>query len=84
MCGQEGLFGTASFQVVLDINEMLKLDEKYKYVRENHQELIDEGLFGKIEEQNDACSTKNLTIDDNVVNIHAEDLGGDNDYNPFA
>jgi len=84
MCGQEGLFGTASFQVVLDINEMLKLDEKYKYVRENHQELIDEGLFGKIEEQNDSCSTKNLTIDDNVVNIHAEDLGGDNDYNPFA
>ena len=84
MCGQEGLFGTASFQVVLDINEMLKLDEKYKYEYENKQDLIDQGLFGKIEEPNDACSTKNLTIDDNVVNIIAEDLGGDNDYNPFA
>ena len=84
MCGQEGLFGTASFQVVLDINEMLKLDEKYKYEYENKQNLIDQGLFGVIEEPNDACSTKNLTIDDNVVNIIAEDLGGDNDYNPFA
>jgi len=84
MCGQEGLFGTASFQVVLDINEMLKLDEKYKYEYENKQDLIDQGLFGVIEEPNDACSTKNLTIDDNVVNIIAEDLGGDNDYNPFA
>jgi len=83
MCGQEGLFGTAAFQVVLDLNEMIKLDEKYKYEYEDKNELIDKGLFGTIEDQNDACSTKNLTIEDNVVNIMAEDLGGDNDYNPF-
>jgi len=83
MCGQEGLFGTASFQVVLDLNEMIKLDEKYKYEYEDKNDLIDKGLFGAIEDQNDACSTKNLTIEDNVVNIMAEDLGGDNDYNPF-
>ena len=83
MCGQEGLFGTASFQVVLDLNEMIKLDEKYKYEYEDKNDLIDKGLFGGIEDQNDACSTKNLTIEDNVVNIHSQDLGGDNDYNPF-
>ena len=83
MCGQEGLFGTASFQVVLDLNEMIKLDEKYKYEYQDNNDLIDKGLFGKIEDQNDACSTKNLTIEDNVVNIHSQDLGGDNDYNPF-
>jgi DNA-directed RNA polymerase beta' subunit len=83
MCGQEGLFGTAAFQVVLDLNEMIKLDEKYKYEYEDKNELIDKGLFGGIEDQNDACSTKNLTIDDNIVNIIAQDLGGDNDYNPF-
>ena len=83
MCGQEGLFGTASFQVVLDLNEMIKLDEKYKYEYEDKNELIDKGLFGVIEDKNDACSTKNLTIEDNVVNIHSQDLGGDNDYNPF-
>jgi DNA-directed RNA polymerase II subunit RPB1 len=84
MCGQEGLFGTASFQVVLDINEMIKLDETYKYEYEDAQKLIDNGLFGNLEDPNDHCSTKNLTINDNIVNIMTEDLGGDNDYNPFA
>jgi DNA-directed RNA polymerase beta' subunit len=83
MCGQEGLFGTASFQVVLDQNEMIKLDEQYRYEYENKEELIDKGLFGAIEDDKDACSTKNLTIEDNIVNIMTEDLGGDNDYNPF-
>jgi DNA-directed RNA polymerase II subunit RPB1 len=83
MCGQEGLFGTASFQVVLDQNEMIKLDEQYRYEYENKEELIDKGLFGVIEDEKDACSTKNLTIEDNIVNIMTEDLGGDNDYNPF-
>jgi DNA-directed RNA polymerase II subunit RPB1 len=83
MCGQEGLFGTASFQVVLDLNEMIKLDEKYKYEYEDKNDLIDKGLFNGFEDEKDACSTKNLTIEDNIVNIHTEDLGGDNDYNPF-
>jgi DNA-directed RNA polymerase II subunit RPB1 len=83
MCGQEGLFGTASFQVVLDQNEMIKLDEQYRYEYENKEELIDKGLFGAIEDEKDACSTKNLTIEDNIVNIMPQDLGGDNDYNPF-
>ena len=84
MCGQEGLFGTAAFQVVLDLNEMIHLDEQYKYEYENKQDLIEQGLFGNLEDQNDHCSTKSLTIEDNVVNIKVEDLGGDNDYNPFA
>ena len=84
MCGQEGFFGTSSFQVVLDINEMIKLDEKYKYEYENKEELIDKGLFGVLEDPNDHCSTKNLTIEDNIVNIMTTDMGGDNDYNPFA
>ena len=84
MCGQEGLFGTASFQVVLDLNEMVNLEEKYKYDYENKETLIETGLFGNLEDENDSCSTKNLTIENNVVNIHTEEMGGDNDYNPFA
>jgi DNA-directed RNA polymerase II subunit RPB1 len=31
MCGQEGFFGTSAFQVVLDIEEMQKLEEEVKY-----------------------------------------------------
>jgi len=84
MCGQEGLFGTASFQVVLDLNEMVNLEEKYKYEYENKEALIENGLFGMIEDPADSCSTKNLTIENNVVNIQSEEMGGDNDYNPFA
>ena len=84
MCGQEGLFGTASFQVVLDLNEMVTLEEKYKYDYENKEDLIEQGLFGNLEDPNDACSTKNLTIENNVINIQSEEMGGDNDYNPFA
>lgn len=84
MCGQEGLFGTAAFQVVLDINQMINLEEKYKYEYQDTNELIADGLFKGIEDQSDACSTQNLQIKTNVSNIKTEELGGMNDYNPFA
>jgi DNA-directed RNA polymerase beta' subunit len=84
MCGQEGLFGTAAFQVVLDINEMFNLEEKYKYEYQDKESLITEGLFGGLEDQKDKCSIQNLQIQTNVQNIQAEELGGDNDYDPFA
>jgi DNA-directed RNA polymerase II subunit RPB1 len=84
MCGQEGLFGTASFQVVLDINEMIKLEEKYKYEYQDTNELINDGLFKNIEDEKDICSTQNLQIKTNITNIKTEELGGDNDYDPFA
>jgi DNA-directed RNA polymerase beta' subunit len=84
MCGQEGLFGTAAFQVVLDINEMFNLEEKYKYEYQDKESLITEGLFGGLEDQKDKCSIQNLQIQTNVQNIQAEELGGENDYDPFA
>ena len=84
MCGQEGLFGTAAFQVVLDINEMINLDEKYKYEYEDKEELINDGLFKGIENPTDICSKQNLEIQNNVNNILIQEQGNDNDYNPFA
>jgi DNA-directed RNA polymerase II subunit RPB1 len=84
MCGQEGLFGTASFQVVLDINEMINLEEKYKYEYQDKEELISEGLFKGLEDEKDKCSIQNLQIQTNVSNIKTEELGSDNDYNPFV
>ena len=84
MCGQEGLFGTAAFQVVLDINEMVNLEEKYKYEYQDKEQLISDGLFKGLEEQTDKCSIQNLQIQTNVANIKTEELGGDNDYDPFA
>ena len=84
MCGQEGLFGTAAFQVVLDINEMIKLEEKYKYVFQDKDEIINDGLFKEFEDPTDICSIQNLQVKTNVVNIKQEELGDDNDYDPFA
>jgi DNA-directed RNA polymerase II subunit RPB1 len=83
MCGQEGLFGTASFQIVLNMNEMLNLEEQTKYEYEDKEKYIEEGLFKGIEDDADACSTKNLTIETNVTHIKTEQLGDDDDYNPF-
>ena len=84
MCGQEGLFGTASFQVVLDINEMISLDEKYKYEYQDKEEIINDALFKGLENPTDICSKQNLEIQTNISNINIEDDGQDNDYNPFA
>jgi DNA-directed RNA polymerase II subunit RPB1 len=84
MCGQEGLFGTAAFQVVLDINEMIKLEEKYKYEYQNIDEIIADSLFNGLEDPTSKCSIQNLQMQTNVANIKGEELGGENDYDPFA
>lgn len=84
MCGQEGLFGTALFQVVLDINEMINLDEKYKYEYQDKEELINDGLFKGLENPADVCSSQNLQIQTNISNIIVEEMGTNDDYNPFA
>jgi len=85
MCGQEGIVGTNCFQVVLDIKEMSKLDQKIKLELRSADERIDEEFFENEEVANDACSINKLTVDNNVANIKYEELGNaDDDYNPFA
>lgn len=84
MCGQEGMFGTGAFQVLLDINNMINLDEKYKYEYQDKNELINDGLFNGLEDPNDKCSKQNIEIQTNVGNVMVEDMGDDNDYDPFA
>lgn len=81
MCGQEGLYGTNSFQVVLDLEEMRKLEDTIQFEQPDDNETI-EKIFGNIEDTQDKCSTNNLVIQNNVVNIKATDLGKDDDYNP--
>ena len=85
MCGQEGMFGTGAFQVFLDVNEVIKVDEKQKYEYQNKEEAISNALFSGIEDSTNICSKQNLEIQTNINNLKAEDLGNDdNDYNPFA
>ena len=81
MCGQEGLFGTNAFQVVLDLDEMRKLEHTIQYEQEDTNKIIDD-VFGGLENDDDKCSKNKLVIENNVVNIKASDLGNDDDYNP--
>jgi DNA-directed RNA polymerase II subunit RPB1 len=81
MCGQEGFFGTSAFQVVLDMEEMQKLQATTSYTKV-HEELEIEQFFDKEENPMDGCSMNQMTIQNNVVSMKTSDMGGWNDYNP--
>jgi DNA-directed RNA polymerase II subunit RPB1 len=85
MCGQEGLFGTNAFQIVLDMEKMEKLENtREPIVPTDTQESI-EKLFGGLENPQDKCSSNQLLIQNNVVSIPTVDLGKDDDkYDIFS
>jgi DNA-directed RNA polymerase II subunit RPB1 len=89
MCGQEGYFGTSSFQVCIDTEEMIKM------MRENvkpgvsltkeeisQKQLIDEMLSG-VEDPNDKCSKSRLVAQDNSQYISPMDYGVLDDDDDF-
>ena len=81
MCGQEGYFGTNSFNVVLDMKKMATM-KAYDYDSTKDEEYIDD-MFGDIENADDPCSKSNLAIKNNVGAIQESNLGDvDDDYNP--
>lgn len=81
MCGQEGHFGTSSFQVVLDIEKMQKLeaDSEYKFIDQDEEI---EKFFGDVENIQDSCGPNNISIQNNVITINPENMGKDNYYDP--
>jgi DNA-directed RNA polymerase II subunit RPB1 len=81
MCGQEGFFGTSCFQVVLDVEEMQKLEAVSEYRPIDVEEEI-EKAFGNVENPDDPCGVNKISIQNNVITIQAQDMGNDNDYNP--
>jgi DNA-directed RNA polymerase II subunit RPB1 len=81
MCGQEGFFGTSAFQVVLDIDEMIKMEAAAEYKNVDVVEEIDK-FFGNIDNPNDTCSVNKISIQNNAISIKPKDMGEDNDYNP--
>jgi hypothetical protein len=75
MCGQEGYFGTSSFQVLVDLQSMKKLGNKEMKKEENIDDLLN------LENNNDVCSTQNITINTEINNINNKNTGHiDNDY----
>ena len=84
MCGQEGYYGTSSFQVLLNIKEMMNYQENSEYKPMNSEEVLDkffkEGNDAK--DDVDMCSMDTLTIQNNVININPENDESDNEYDP--
>jgi len=81
MCGQEGFFGTSAFQVVLDIDEMIKMEAAAEYKNVDVVEEIDK-FFGNIDNPADTCSVNKISIQNNAISIKPKDMGEDDDYNP--
>ena len=43
---------------------------------------IDKFFNNAVENPDDKCSVSKLSIQNNVISIKPEDMGGDNNYNP--
>lgn len=83
MCGQEGYYGTSSFQVLLNIKEMIYHQEASEYKPINEDKVLDDFFKGVVKEDDDLmCSMNNLTIQNNVINIDSEDDEKGNIYDP--
>ena len=76
MCGQEGFYGTNSFQLFLNLNEIKQQANESKVQTTTN---IDDELFSESNDD-DKCSTSKIIIDNNAINIKKEDLGDDDDY----
>ena len=75
MCGQQGYFGTSSFQVLADINAMLQHDTQYED-DEDAEVIIDTALNQK-ETTTDVCNVNSLSLENNAINILHTDMGTD-------
>ena len=64
MVGQEGYFGTGSFQILLNLKSLLSETSKIKEKQLEKQENIDEQLI--IDSPDDPCSKDKIIIDSNV------------------
>ena len=74
MCGQEGYYGTSSFQVMLDLPQMIAKMEDVAFQAQNEQEEIAEAM-GSAAMDTSACAFEKLTIESNVGSIQKVDLG---------
>ena len=77
MCGQQGNYGTSSFQVMLDINKMNELGEKSLEEKVSLEKAL------MVENNNDICSKQNLQIQGDIKYIQSKDMGQiDDEYDP--
>ena len=74
MCGQEGYFGTNSFQTMLDMQEMNKIqDIEFKSSNALEQQIAQ--AFGKMEDPNDPCGKTKIQMNNNIASLKPKQTG---------
>jgi len=81
MVGQEGIFGTNSFQVLLNMEEMKKLTGT-EYKKDDFEQDIMNKYLNNIDNPNQECSISQIKIDNNYENLNNLDEDTDDDYMP--
>lgn len=80
MCGQHGYYGTGAFNVILDMKEIGKLEDKDVSTLSQDSEI--ERMFGKIENASDACSRNSIQIRNNISALQSSGMTTcDDEYN---
>jgi len=79
MMGQMGVFGTGSFQLVLDMEKMKTMEDEDVDMKNNNQEI--ERMFGKLDDFSDICSKNKIEIANNLSAIRPVDNGECTDDN---
>lgn len=80
MCGQHGYYGTGAFNVILDMKEIGKLEDKDVSTLSQDSEI--ERMFGKIENASDACSRNSIQIRNNISTLQSSGMTTcDDEYN---
>jgi DNA-directed RNA polymerase beta' subunit len=73
MCGQYGYYGTNSFNLLMDMKEMVKLQDVTVDVKDTNEEI--EKQFGFGEESSSGCSSNDIMIRNNISAIQKENIG---------
>ena len=77
MCGQNGFYGTNAFQLVLDMNEMSKLEDELVKT-ESTKEQIDQA-FSQGKKESDQCPRSKIEVKNNISSLKRVDPGLCND-----
>jgi DNA-directed RNA polymerase II subunit RPB1 len=80
MCGQEGYFGTSSFQTILDTEMMSTLDVD-EWEHDDSSQVIDD-TFDGLTTSGEKCAIANIEINNNIGSIVATNIDSDDDYDP--
>jgi DNA-directed RNA polymerase II subunit RPB1 len=82
MCGQEGYFGTSSFQVVLDFDKVIELNKENteEYIEKTDDEKILAEFNKNLIDNKPECDINNLYISNDANNIKKINMGNSDDY----